>query len=211
MILKRFSKKTLLALLLCFIALFSAVAAYAYMMYNQGGTSEEADFVFTWGTDTQKIVNGTFRLEISFEWEGEENLTVIIKANDDDYGDDLVGLVFDTNQNRYLDKEDEAYALGADNTTITHGFLTEYGFVGVPSSIPELGPHRVTFDPKTGYTFIVKFPWVDQYGREWNPARALKTDVYPYTARNPLHVVFSDDTGNVVFVQFCFYIFEETE
>ena len=35
MILKKFSKKTLIALLLCFVALVGAVGAYAYMLNNQ--------------------------------------------------------------------------------------------------------------------------------------------------------------------------------
>jgi hypothetical protein len=161
------------------------------------------------GSDEQNIVNGTFRLEIWLTLDGE-NLTIIIKANDDDYEDDLVGLVFDTDQNGYLDEKDEAYALGADNMTITDAMLSDYGIISVPLSIPELGPHRATFDSKTGYTFIVNFPWVDQYGKEWNPAPALKTGKRPYSARNQLHIVFSD-SGIVVFVQFRFYIFEEAE
>lgn len=206
----RFSKRTLFALLLFFVALLSAVAAYAYLQNNQRSASDEPDFVFTWGSDEQNIVEGTFRLEIWLTLEGE-NLTLIIKANDDEYSEyDNIGLVFDTDQNGYLDKKDEAYALGADNTTITHAMLSDYGIISVPSSIPELGPHRATFDYKTGYTFIVNFPWVDQYGKEWNPASALKIGESPYSARNPLHIVFSD-SGNVVFVQFQFYIFEEAE
>ena len=35
MVLKRFSKRTLFALLLCFVALVGAVGAYAYMLNNQ--------------------------------------------------------------------------------------------------------------------------------------------------------------------------------
>jgi hypothetical protein len=209
-VLKMFSKKTIFVLSLCFVVVIGTVATYAYLL-NQRGASNEPDFVFTWGPDTQKIVNGTFRLEIWLTLEGE-NLTIIIKANDNDYGDDFAALVFDTDQNGYLDTKDEAYALDADNKTTTGSRLEKQGSISVPLSIPELGPHRVTFDSKTGYTFVVNFPWVDQYGREWNPAPALKIGERPYFARNPLHVVFGDgDSGNVVFVQFQFYIFEEAE
>lgn len=212
MVFKRFSKRILFAILLCLIVLVGTVVAYVLVMFVIGGTGEEADFTFTWGSEEQGIVDGEFRLEITIEWEEEGNLTITIKANDDEYNfEDGVALVFDTNQNNYLDSKDEAYVLFADNTTNVRGNLADDGFIMIPGIIPELGPHRVTFKPKTGYTFIAEFPWVDQYGEEWNPVRALKRSQHWYLARNPLHIGFMDsDKVRGVFVHFLFSILEET-
>lgn len=176
------------------------------MLKAGNSANDTMKFTFTWGPDTQKIIQGTFRLEVTLRLEGE-NLSMTIKANDDEYGSDYIGLVFDINQNGYIDTGDESYGLFADNTTLTPSFLTEYGFLGFPMYPPEPGPQKVTFNPKTGYTFAVQFPWVDQHGEEWNPARVLKRGD-SHTGRNPLHVCFYDSDGGYVFVQFQFYILE---
>ena len=196
------SKKVLFALSLCLVVVIGAVTAYAYLL-NQKGTVDEPDFVFTWGPDRQSIVEGTFRLEIWLTLEGE-NLTIIIKANDGEYDSaDYIGLVFFNNS------EYESYGLFASNMTITPTILTEHGFLGFPLYPPELGPQKVTFNSKIGYTFTVQFPWVDQDEKEWNPARMLKKGDN-YTGQNSLHVCFYDSASGYVSVEFQFYIPEET-
>jgi hypothetical protein len=160
------------------------------------------DFTFTWGPDTQKIVNGTFVLEIWLTLD-RENLTITIKANDDEYDPaDYIGLIFFNNS------EYEPYGLFANNMTINPPILTERGLLGFPLYPPELGPHKVTFDPETGYTFNTEFPWVDQHGDEWDPARLLKRGSL-YTGWNMLHICFFDVNGGGVFARFSFCIPEE--
>lgn len=166
-------------------------------------TNDTIEFTFTWGSNTQKIVQETFCLKIRLGWDGK-NLTVVIQVNDDEYDPgDYIGLVFLNNDSEY-----ESYGLFADNMTITPSFLMEHGLLSFPMYPPEVGPQKVMFDPKTGYTFTVQYPWVDQEGREWNPARMLKRG-NTYTGWNILHVCFDDFDGGGVFVRFRFFLFPE--
>lgn len=222
MILKKFSKKTLIALLLCSVALAGAVGAYAIMLNSQSGTSEP-DFIFTWGPDEQNIVEGTFRLEVWITLEGE-NLTIIIKANDDDYsGYDVIGLVFDRNQNGIIDgvefsfplpvnltEADEAYLLyvvGAGEGVWYEGDNCFEAFVETLSPPEDIG-YTVTFDPKTGYTFDIRFPCPRApLFSSGNPAQWLRKGDY-----NPIHLYFHDagESRKSVSVRFHFYILEES-
>lgn len=163
------------------------------------------NFTFTWGPDTQRIVRGTFRLEISFRLE-DENMSMIVKANDDEYNEeDYIGLVFDKNNNGVIDlgHADEPYGLWANNMT-TASVLVEHGFLGFAELIPKPGPQKCTFDPDTGYLFEIQFPYLF-YDTEWNPAHALKKGDH-----NPLHICFYDYDAPYptmgVFVRFLFYV-----
>lgn len=159
------------------------------------------NFIFTWGPDTQKIVQGTFVLKIWLTLDGE-NLTMIIKANDDDYSQwDYIGLVFDTNQNGSIDAGltgDESYGLFADNYTIPVSQLLNSGYLKFLVYCIELGPHRVSFTDE-GYIFTIQFPF-----RNWNPASLIKN------GNNPLHICYYDhDVQKYVFVRFSFFVAEE--
>ena len=59
-------------LLFFFVTLIGAVATYAYLL-NQRGVVNEPDFVFTWGSDEQNIVEGTFRLDLAYSGRGKPN------------------------------------------------------------------------------------------------------------------------------------------
>ena len=189
-------------LLFFFVTLIGAVATYAYLL-NQRGVVNEPDFVFTWGSDEQNIVEGTFRLEIWLTLDGE-NLTLKIKTNDDEYNEyDYVGLVFDSNQNGYIDLKDESYGLWANNMTAP-SFLSNHGFLGFAETSPQRGPQEVTFKADVGYTFEIQFPYL-WYGYQLNPAQALEKG-----RDNSLHVCFYDEDASHstlgVFVRFQFYI-----
>lgn len=160
--------------------------------------SESMNFTFMWGPENQKVVNGTFVLKVWLALDGE-NLTMIIKANDDDlHGSDYIGLVFDSNQNGYIDTADRSYALLASNYTCPLTELQESGYLDfLVWGIME-GPHKVTFSDE-GYTFVVKFPFHD-----WNPGSVIKRG-----SDNPMHICFSDLSNYPplgVFVRFSFYV-----
>lgn len=175
---------------------------------SNSNASEEMNFTFTGGSDSQKIVQGEFRLEIRMRWYGE-NLSMVITANDDDYEEwDYIGLVFDTNQDGHIDIHDTSYALLANNLTIP-SVLLEHGFLGFAQIAPRSGPQKVSFSPDTSHTFTVQFPCSDGYGGEWNPAQSLKK-----ANDNSLHLCFHDkdvaDYTMGVFIRFLFYLPEQT-
>jgi hypothetical protein len=154
-------------------------------------TSAPYEFDFTWGHESQKIVNDTFRLSIKM-WLKAENLTMVITANDNEYDEyDYIGLVFDTNQNGYIDVQDQSYGLWASNRTVASA-LFEHGFLGFTQGMEVRGPQNVSFDARTGYTFNIEFPsyYPTKLEEPWyDPARAIKNGI------NPLHVCFYDDNA----------------
>jgi hypothetical protein len=168
--------------------------------------SGQMNFTFTWGSDSQKIVQGEFRLKVSIKWDvvtivenvTMETLTMYIEASDDDYeGWDYIGLVFDTNQDGHIDVHDDSIALFANNMT-QWSVLCEHGFLGFAEMMPMSGPQRVSFDPDTGYIFAIQFPcWC--WGQD--PMQSLKKE-----ANNPIHICFYDNGLAKVFVRFLFYI-----
>jgi len=184
------------------------------------GETDWKNFTFTWGPDTQKVVEGTLRLEIGIDIEWETgNISIVIKVNDDDYDDeDYIGLVFDHNQNGYIDYGDQPYGLWANNMTApapSSAILLEHGFFGFAEVPPRQGPQECTFDPDEGYTFKIQFPYLfpeihDDDGGfwssyEWDPFDALKRG-----EDNSLHVCFRDVNAPYpsmgVFVQFKFHL-----
>jgi len=191
-----FSKRFLLVSA-CVSILVLPISAYNLAL-SSGNSKNQADdgvdnslnFVFTWGPGAQRIVNGTFRLEIMFRLERRvgspaNHLCMVINANDDEYNKyDYLGLVFDTNQNGYIDLEDKSYGMCVDNKT-TESHLLSGGFLGWSWRLPIRGPHIVLFEPDTGYTFIINFPY-QGYG-DWDPGSVLKKG-----QDNPLHVCFYD-------------------
>jgi len=180
---------------------------------STNSTNNTMNFTFTWGPDTQKIVHGTLRLEISITWGVTPNSTnkwlfMVVRVNDDDYNPwDYLGLVFDMNENGVIDLgfEDNPFGLWVNNMTAPSG-LMENGFLGFAETMPTPGPHTCTFDPDTGYTFRIFFPTPPWPGSStYNPAEVLREEY-----ENPLHICFEDTGGGRVFVRFPFYILEST-
>lgn len=164
--------------------------------------SNELNFTFTWGPNSQKIVQGTFRLEVSIIF-NEENLSMVIRANDDDYnGLDYIGLVFDTNQNGYIDYQDTSYALFADNTTMP-SVLAPHGCLCFAYCRPEPSYQEVSFNSDKGYLFIIEFPCRDVYHEGWNPIHSLKKGY-----ENRLHICFGEEGGYFerIFIEFSFFL-----
>ena len=189
-------------------AIFSADAE-AYKQVISVFTSANytwMNFSFTWGSDTQKIVPGDFHLKVYMRWGNEtigtmttETLTIYIEANDDDFeGWDYVGIVFDTNQDGYIDIRDDSIVLFANNMT-QPSFLIDHGFLAFAECMPIRGPHRVSFNVETGYIFSIKFPPGGHTAK--NPIQSIKD-----ASRSPIHICFYDNDLAMVFVRFSFQI-----
>jgi hypothetical protein len=183
------------------------------------------NFTFTWGPESQKIVQSVFCLKISMRLtSGGDVMTLIIESNDDDRnGWDYIGLVFDTNQNGYIDRGDSPCGLFANNQTIPETALDDEGFLWFAEIPITLGPQRVSFNSTTGYTFRISFPAVilrnfhdwDDYDLAacWHPTLFLREE------NNALHICFHDedssdpllDGGEFVFARFSFDIPEGVE
>jgi len=233
--------KRVLVVAVCVAVLMVAVGAFGYALYSEvsslkgqislikpeleelweeinalkpsNSTNNTMNFTFTWGPDTQKIVQGTLRLEISLTWNVVPNSThkwssMVVRVNDDDYNQwDYLGLVFDMNENGVIDlgSEDDPFGLWVNNMTAP-SILLENGFLGFAETMPIVGPHNCTFDPDTGYTFRIKFYSLPtDPGYPYNPAEVLREEY-----ENPLHICFEDSGGGRVFVRFPFYIPEST-
>jgi hypothetical protein len=213
------NRKWQLLCLVLTIALIFSVSLNIYQSLNasnngSGGNpssssnaSEQMNFTFTWGPETQKIVQGEFRLKVSIRFGGggmvpaNESVIIVIEANDDDYEEwDYVGLVFDTNQNGHIDIRDISIALYANNMT-QPSVLVEHGFLGFAQIMPTPGPQKVTFNPDRGYTFTAQIP-CEQHPLNL-PLYLKKGD------NNPLHLCFYDkDVADYmgVFIRFLFYL-----
>ena len=180
--------------LLTDVLAIALLISVVFIIYNFSYKNEKdtMDFTFSWGPNRQKIVNGTFRLGISIKVSGD-NVTMVVTANDDEYDVyDYVGLVFDTNQNGYIDVGDQSCGLWASNYT-AHSMLLENGFLGWAQDPPVRGPQNVTFDKSSGYTFNIEFPFYypTRPDRPWfDPGAAIKNGL------NQLHVCFYDDNAS---------------
>ncbi|MDH5754891.1 MAG: hypothetical protein OEY95_06800 [Candidatus Bathyarchaeota archaeon] len=139
-----------------------------YPSPNTSNTNAKT-FVYEWpygnliGVGHQTIVNGTLRLEITFEW-GEDALSINAKINDDAYSEGGgMGLVFDRNGNGFIDIDfvDQPYLLGTDNTTMPRDIaLCKDGKIKCLAFwSPERSPyHNCTFNEAEGYTFNIRIP-----------------------------------------------------
>ena len=167
---------------------------------STSANSRWMNFTFTWGPDTQRIIQGEFQLKICMRWNNYNNriTKIIITANDDDYNaGDYVGLVFDTNKNGHIDSNDISRGLYANNMT-QPSFLMENGFLCFAQCIPTQGPQVVSFDPDKGYVFTI--PPVNPVNL-WFPMESMNIG-----SNNPLHICFYDRDLGRVFIRFLFYI-----
>jgi hypothetical protein len=158
------------------------------------------NFTFLWGSDTQRIVQGEFQLDICLRWNNNRNTVtkIVIMVNDDDYNaGDYVGLVFDTNKNGYIDSYDISRGLFANNMT-QPSILTDSGFLCFAECIPTEGLQVVSFDPDQGYVFTI--PPTNPVNL-WFPMDSINIG-----SNNRLHVCFYDRDGGSIFTRFLFYI-----
>ena len=168
------------------------------------------NFTFTWGPESQRIVNGEFCLKVSIGFRTittirltdssvgvYHDVIMVVEADDHDYnGLDCMGFVFDTNQNGYIDTDDRAYAAFANGETF-HALLDVSGFLVV--ALPQPSCHHAIFDPAKGYTFTY-YPCCGESGLDF--LQCLKKG-----GDNPLHICFSKPAyGRGVFVSFLFNI-----
>ena len=183
----------LLSVLLMFgLAVSLAINVFYAFPSQRIEVAPQSQFVFSWDSNSQKIVNETFVLTLKMRLDNS-NLTIVATANDDEYDQfDYLGLVFDTNQNGYIDTNDEPYGLWADNmTTISH--LWSHGFLSFTQGKPIKGPQNVTFQSSVGYTFKVEFPYYF-YGTDlWDPYLLIKNGL------NQMHVIFYDDNASEIY------------
>lgn len=160
-----------------YVALISVALAGALYANNLNSAKV---FVFTWSEEEQDIVNGTLRVEISFQWKGE-NLTIIAKINDGKaHGfyetlqpSSLLLLVFDRNGNGKLDAASQ-HPTGPEPEPVTERpylfFSTNNLFeddaqlsytVGIirTSGITVKSPyHTCTFKEGIGFTYKISIP-----------------------------------------------------
>ena len=119
-------KKTI-ALLLVILALALTTSVLAYTLLNQNPKeSEETQtraFIFEFPPNTQKIVDYTLVVNITFTIE-EDKLKTVAYVNDNVYSQfKFLCLGFDSNNNTILDLADAVDIMYADNLTRSGGLL----------------------------------------------------------------------------------------
>lgn len=203
------------------IALIISIGFNVYQSFNtsnqcsNGDASEQLNFTFTWGSEAQDIVDGTFKIEVSVWFENHtspwDNTTcqmfyIILRVYDDDYSsNDYLGLVFDMNHNGVIDlgAEDDPLLTYADNSTVYTwaASLMKEGFFAVAEvpRIPAL--NRCRYDPEKGYVF-------GSFGGPTSDFASKFGDLPTYI---PIHMCFYDANlypgVHVVSVQFRIYIY----
>jgi len=145
-------------------------------------------FSFVWSSEQQNITEGTLYINMTFERIGE-NLSVIIKINDDDYNalydwfdikPDALFICFDFNGNDSsinLNDTVFCYLLRPDNTTVFGNFVDLEliaHFIGPSLSLDDSDVHYCTFKPNEGYIFNCTFPIHGSWG--WS-LRKILSDV----------------------------------
>jgi len=174
------------------LAVSLGINVYSALSRQGMGVVAPLEFVFSWGPNSQRIVNATFVLTLKM-WLDNQNLTLVATANDNEYDEfDYLGLVFDTNQNGYIDTNDEPYGLWADNMTVA-SHLWSHGFLSFTQSKPISGPQKVTFESSLGYTYRVEFPYYYYGPPPWDPSLSIKNGT------NSMHVIFYDDNASSMF------------
>ena len=163
------NKKTVAVSCVVIIAAVSLLVSYYVINFCGAKT-----FVYTWTKEEQDIINGTLRLEISFEWKGE-NLSIIAKINDGKaYGFDGIPnfsyllLVFDRNGNGKIDDvhspdadSEGAYLFYSKNHFSDTAYLisVEHGGISRCRCVPIKSPyHKCTFEEGVGFTYNISIP-----------------------------------------------------
>ena len=154
----------------CVVIIAAVSLLVSYYAVNFCGAKR---FVYTWTKEEQDIINGTLRLEISFEWKGE-NLSVIAKINDGKaYGFDGIPnfsyllLVFDRNGNEKIDDvhspahhSEGAYLFYWNNLFSDNAELisVEHGGIAFSCNAFKSPYHKCTFEEGVGFTYYISIP-----------------------------------------------------
>ena len=130
---------------------------------NLLNVSHGRKLIFLWPPNEQDIVVGTLRIEVFIDWESvPENLTLIVKVNDDDLSmADAIGLEFDSDGNNQIHSMgDKDYAFLANNKYYSPEYAVVWeGGINYPLVPPKPSPyHKCIFSNQTGYTFIINMP-----------------------------------------------------
>lgn len=195
-----------------FIVLSCFIGSFQNAIFAVHSSQEAADevtatyrnFTFTWGPETQDIVDGTFTIDVSIRLENitgpfniidAENVThgpfyltfntfyMTIKVHDDDYAyDDCLGLTLDTNHNGFIDfTTDYSQLFYTDNSTIRVAALLPDGRM-CPAEIPREKTFTCTYDGDEGYTF----------GPYAEPMSAIERRFVGGAAYTPIWISFFD-------------------
>jgi hypothetical protein len=158
-----------------------ALAASLYASSLTGSST----FVLEWPPEQQEIVDGTFRIELTLEWE-HESLSITIKINDDEYNrPDRLALVFFTlDENGEVDlwHDYEPYLFTVNNFSAVRDKLRLYSRDNLP------------WHPRTPYNIN---------GQDWHPGQdeelATVEGVDPYNLfviKSPYHnCTFTEGAG----------------
>ncbi len=102
-------------------------------------------------------------MEAVFNWK-TENLSIKVTVNDDDYGNDRLGLFFDRNHDGVLawnsTPTEYGYCLGYWNSSHKYAQIAKTGAVITPKCAPDYPSpyHTCTYKENVGYTFNVSIP-----------------------------------------------------
>lgn len=188
-----------LLIVACIGVLVITIGVYGYGLYREGlGSNGQANddkmhFTFTWGPETQDIVNGTFKIEVSAWFENHtsprgnttyEMFYMLVSVYDDDYGGlDSLGVVFDKNHNGIIDLglEDRPRLFFANNSTAGAPALTKDGLM-ILAAVPGGKSSVCKYDPEKGYVF-------GPFGVPTSDFVSKSVDMLSYI---PIHICFDD-------------------
>jgi len=129
-------------------------------------------FSFVWSSEQQKLTEGPLYINMTFERVGD-NLSVIIKINDDDYNvskdfyyirPDMLIICFDSYGNDSSITPDDTfyhYGLRPDNISVYAIYLDSeliHHPMGPALGLDKSDYHYCTFKPNEGYLFNCTFP-----------------------------------------------------
>lgn len=139
------------------ISIASVISLYASSL---AGSST---FVLEWPSEQQEIVDGTLRIELTFEWQNE-SLNIIAKINDDEYNaGDLLGFAFDIDGHGWIDCF-AACNLTTEERLIMLRWNSYYNAYTIGDILKTDGYfikspyHNCTFTEGVGYTYNITIP-----------------------------------------------------
>jgi len=143
-------EKKIIALLLAILTLALTTSVLAYTLLNQNREeskeTQTRTFIFEFPPNTQKIINGTLAINITFTIKGDR-LRAIAYINDTLYiSHKLLCLTFDSNNDTQVDAYDSAMIMYADNFT-QRSAIVPGGPVLLPMTLPQQSEcHVCVFD-----------------------------------------------------------------
>ena len=125
-----------------------------------GEWNDTAHYVYTWTAQEQKLVNGTFRVELAFKYNATKLFVLMIYNDYEEHhivqNGILIYLLFDNlndDKYNYQTDDDVSFWVGVEE----RGFLTPaFGTLGWPEPHPE-EPVNYTIDPVKGHIVEIQF------------------------------------------------------